>query len=483
MSLNILLIDDEYVVLKGLETLLLEQSEIDLQISTAMDAIEASEKLKNIWPDVIITDINMPEIDGLTFLEQVQESHPACKFIIISGYEETEYLKRALHLHVADYLLKPVDKAYLIKRLAAIYAEKIHYQKHTLLKIQFRLYNCGSAASNTLEEEELIKIFPYKHLAICTILLNNSDAQKAYQNLCIYFEAVYTFTQNEWHVFLLNYSTKIQESEIIKIGSLVFNEQSFGISLFPGEYSLTRNINDIFHQYHLALCDMILNSLPVEHNLKKYMIQRIASHTLNAAIKVIMFEYGINDYISETYENDISIQDNFVKIFTESLTAYIYISNVKFTSESILQLFQTYSGSIQDKKKLYTFMEKTLNFWYESFSPVEQEKYSSKINAACKFIEENYSIDLSLEQAAEIVTINPSYLSYIFKKETGITFVQYLTNIRMHHACRLMTEYPALSLDEVARKTGYNSTSYFHKIFRAKYGLSPRQWLQKYADV
>jgi len=75
------------------------------------------------------------------------------------------------------------------------------------------------------------------------------------------------------------------------------------------------------------------------------------------------------------------------------------------------------------------------------------------------------------------VSINPSYLSYIFKKETDITFLQYLTNVRMQKACELMLSDPGLSLETVSTKTGCHSASYFHKIFRDKFGVIPRQWL------
>lgn len=77
---------------------------------------------------------------------------------------------------------------------------------------------------------------------------------------------------------------------------------------------------------------------------------------------------------------------------------------------------------------------------------------------------------------AEILSINPSYLSYVFKKESGITFLQYLTNVRMQQACHLILTQPDLSLEAIAEQTGYHSSSYFHKIFRAKFGMSPRQW-------
>ena len=120
MKLKVLLVDDEYIVLKGLEIMLQNQKETPLEIVTAMDAIDAMDKIDRWYPDVIIADINMPEIDGLSMLEKFRQSHPLCRFFIVSGYDDQAYLIRALKLHVADYLIKPVDKGYLIRRLNEI---------------------------------------------------------------------------------------------------------------------------------------------------------------------------------------------------------------------------------------------------------------------------------------------------------------------------------------------------------------------------
>ena len=89
--------------------MLQNQKETPLEIVTAMDAIDAMDKIDRWYPDVIIADINMPEIDGLSMLEQIAQSHPLCRFIIVSGYDEFEYCREALRLQITDYILKPVD--------------------------------------------------------------------------------------------------------------------------------------------------------------------------------------------------------------------------------------------------------------------------------------------------------------------------------------------------------------------------------------
>ena len=149
MILNVLLVDDEYLVLKGLEMILTEQTEAPLKIVTAMDAADALEKLASFRPDVLLTDINMPEANGFELIEQVKQKVPLCRFIICSGYDEQAYLKQALHLHVADYFLKPIDKMLLIRRLKELAEEKERIISHLLLKIQLLLVKGTTCPEDT----------------------------------------------------------------------------------------------------------------------------------------------------------------------------------------------------------------------------------------------------------------------------------------------------------------------------------------------
>ena len=160
MALNVLLVDDEYLVLKGLEIILSEQTETSVKIVTAMDVEDALNKLTSFRPDVIITDINMPESNGFELIKQAQQNFPHCRFIICSGYDEQSYLKQALHLHVDDYLLKPIDKSLLIHRLKELEVEKERNISHVLMRIQLLLLNGNSYSDDVVSAKDLEYIFP-----------------------------------------------------------------------------------------------------------------------------------------------------------------------------------------------------------------------------------------------------------------------------------------------------------------------------------
>lgn len=478
MKLKVLLVDDEYIVLKGLEIMLQNQKETPLEIVTAMDAVDAMEKIFGWYPDVIIADINMPEIDGLSMLEQITKAHPLCRFIIVSGYEDQAYLMRALKLHVADYLTKPVDKVYLIRRLKEIAEELQARQRHILLRLRMMLFQSQNLSSYPeISPGELSRLFPDPFFALCSVPVSSRDAESKKEQITAYFTSCHIFSQNNWSVFLLNYSARIREKEIRAIFHEILPGTACGIALFPDHMQPCDALSALSLHLQKALCDLILSLLPVSPSVKEQTAAKIALRTLQPAIRVLMFEYGISDYISGTCDPAAAPFENFLLIFTESLAAYTLTAGICLPTDTILQLYHSQSGTANDRHSIASFLERTLNFWYDSFTPVEHANYSSKIASACEYMTMHYREDISLEQTAEFVSINPSYLSYIFKKETGITFLQYLTNIRLQKACELMLSDPGLSLEAVSARTGYHSASYFHKIFRAKFGVSPRQWL------
>ena len=462
MELNILLVDDEYFVLKGMEIMLGEQTEFPVKIMTAMDAVDAFDRLSSFRPDVIIADVNMPEIDGLSMLERLSPDS-ACKYIIVSGYEDQEYLKRALRLHVADYLTKE------------IFEEKKNRLFHTWMKLRMLLFSGGSDSRTAFSSGELEQFFPFPHLFLCAAALDPQQAEQLKGRLSGYFESVHLFSQNSMAVFLFNYSASIRITDILSILAGLL-PSSFGFSAFT-ENSVTEMADRLFLHYQEALCRSVLAVLPVSEDTRDEICGLIVRRTLQPAISVIRFDLAVSDYINGIYENGFTPQEKIgLLVFTEALATYLLIAGIRLPDGTVLQLYQTQLPSVRDKHSLSGFLERTLNFWYDSFTPTEQADCSARIVAARQYIDLHYMEDLSLEQVAEAVSANPSYLSYIFRKETGITFLQYLTNVRLQAACRLLTEQPGLSLEDVASRVGYHSASYFHKIFRSRFGVSPRQW-------
>lgn len=478
MILNVLLVDDEYLVLKGLEMILTEQTEAPLKIVTAMDAADALEKLASFRPDVLLTDINMPEANGFELIEQVKQKVPLCRFIICSGYDEQAYLKQALHLHVADYFLKPIDKVLLIRRLKELAEEKEQMISHLLLKIQLLLVKGTTCPEDTFSSQDLDFLFPETAFCLCAVGGAQADFPMIRERLQRYFPIIYEFSLNSRILFLLNYSDKIQSVEVCSILSSILDLVCFGHSCFLSKKGKAAAIASISLHYQEALCEMVLLASSLSggpHDTD--LLQAAAARTLSPAVRVLTYEENVENYSMELYE-ELPENSAYALAFVEIFSAYLLISDITVPVDLIRQQSAALPSGTLSCKNLAHFVKKVLNSWYDSFSSTEQETCSSKVAAACRYMDQHYQEDLSLDELAEILAVNASYLSYIFKKETGSTVVQYLTSLRMEQACRLLKNRPDLTLEEIALQSGYNSTTYFHKIFRSRFGISPRQWQQ-----
>lgn len=475
MPLNVLLVDDEYIVLKGLEIILKEQSEVELKLVTALDAAEAFMILDSFRPDVVIADINMPETNGFEMIIQIRERFPRCKFIICSGYDEHSYLKQALQLHVADYLMKPVDKTILIQRLRELAHEKESLTAHTLLRIQLLLFKAKIGSETDFSMNDLKAMFPESSFCLCAVNISGFAPEEITKKLAHYFDIIYPLTLNSRIIYLINYTKRISSDSVRSILHSILNPYLWECSFFSSESGIMSAIRQIPVYYQEALGKMVFSVLAKEHDTTEDILTCLSERTLFPAIRVVTFEDNIEDYIQELYAS-VPKDICYALAFTEIFSAYLLVSDISLPTDLIRQLYPPQNPSNCSKKSLVHYVKKILNFWYDSFSPTEHANCSSKIASACRYIDLHYQEDLSLDQIAEILSMNASYLSYIFKKETGSTLVQYLTNIRINHACELLRSHPELSLDEIALQTGYNSTTYFHKIFRSRFGVSPRQW-------
>lgn len=476
--LKIFLVDDEYLVLKGIESIIMNQADVAVELKTAMDAIDALDKLKTWNPDIIITDINMPEMDGLSMLEQISLSNPNCKFMIISGYEDTEYLKHALRLHVVDYLTKPLDKHYFLNRLKTLDEQKENEILHTLLKIKVSAFTGESNPKYSCSDDEISSIFPEKDLVICTFDLMDITEQSFLERIRDYFPYSQVISQNGRFILFLNYSAAIELNQIrLLLGSLLPPSTPCGVILMTSHSSVLKSLSEVSLYFQMSLCDLILSLLPVSDEMREHILEIIFQRTLRPVIRVLTQGDAVASYLKKTSDFLADNEEQFLLVFTEFLSAYMFTTNKNLPSNMILSLYQSLESKSHDKNTLISFIEKHMTFRNEMSSVSEGHNFSVKISDACEFIEEHYKEDISLSQLAETFCVNYSYLSYIFRKETGVTFLQYLTKIRLREACKLMDENPNLPLDEVAEQTGFHSTSYFHKIFKAYFGISPRQWL------
>ena len=443
MSLKLLLVDDEFIVLKGLETILLNQKEVQLQITLAHDAIEALEKLPQVKPDVMIADINMPELDGLEMMEEVVRLGYGCRLIILSGHEKVAYLRKAIQLQVYAYMLKPIDKYALINKLKEIAQEKEKQQKEILFKIKMCLQDEKLAEEDLLATSEIKVLLPEPYTAIISCSKSEQALAKMQQGLRQYFNTLYLVNE-EQPVFLLNYPMKLTYDELQSICDEVVGVTCVGICLHTSNL-LDRQEDPVKTLYHLHLRALI-NRIGKNLRLSPPQLAKVDTifQTPNAFIftqQSLGDNQRIEEQSSHLQAKAYTIGELYLKFFVELVARYSMQNQIDLAAPMLLKLYEDQCQKCTDYKAITNEVAKLRGILDDKTTSKQPTQCIGKVEEVCRFIKKHYVEDLTLEQVAAVVQLNPSYLSGLFKKEKGISFLTYLHQVRIEKGCALIHSF------------------------------------------
>ena len=415
---SILVVDDEYLVRIGIrETIDWSVHSIEI-VGDADNGKTGLELALQLEPDIIITDVRMPDLDGLEFLKAVKAANLTSIVIILSGYEEFEYVRVALHSGAFAYLLKPIDNNELldtvldsIKEIEKSRSTIQHYSKL---------------------EEELSSV--KQHFVRDLINGKITDQDKIYEKLQLYNINIST-TRNYALCLSVNSSEQLVRSISKDKRISLANIMTEVISKF-----LSRNKYNGIYTEIAELQWMIVLSYDEEKNSVK---------EIRTTLKEALDEF-------------------------EEITGHTSSAGISNTCSDLTKL---YDCCMEAKKavslNMFTDMNRILKV-----ETVENNLYSRKINEAIKYITSNYSKDISVESAANALYISSSYLMHLFKDNLGKTFNECLTEVRINAAKELLSN-PKYKVYEVCDKVGYNDIKYFSQIFKRQTGMTPSEFSKK----
>ena len=483
--LKVLLVDDEYIVLKGIETMLRKQTKVNLEIKTASDAFEAMDAIPVFLPDVIIADINMPELDGLSMIENIKKQGFHGKFIIISGYEKIEFFRRAISCQVSDYLLKPINKDRLINKLHEIDTEKKQHQENILLKLKMCMLQNTHIGDIRLSNTDISFLLPFRFATLCVVTgFGDMESGRIYSMLAPYFDKVYSFRLGKNLAFLFNFSFRLKKTDILRIFNTCFPgiPLNIGISSIQSTERIAEEITSNMNAplFYEALTELLLSLLPLETGE----LEETAKHALFVSgtfarmLKAVLNENEIDDYIEQLLKKANSLHIAYTLAFLEIASYNYAIFGNEIEPEFIKKKYIYHRQKIVNYSSFKNVLKEMIkNFWnVDENTEQTNTAYSDKVYQCILYIKLNYFRDISLEEVAEHVNLNPSYLCSIFKKEVGMSFLQYLHDIRLKKACDLLKNNPDLTVETVSEHVGYRTPSHFFKVFREHYGMSPNQW-------
>ncbi len=405
--------------------------------------------------DVVITDIKMPKMSGIELIEKINDIDLDCHIIIISGFGEFEYAKKAVEYHVENYILKPIDIDELLNTLNNI-KKKLDLKK----------------SSNSVSTEEF-----FVDLLKGGMTDKNSIIEK-YNKM----DFPVTFENSFGCVFVVeitNFNEYIIENwKHGKNGIYIAFLNIFKIKFKIENVYVIENSNSGF--FFVCLCEKSLLNFSTEEFVKTF------KDILNIDISVQKKEYFSNIIeLPPIVSSFIGIKEIISLLFMH------FVNGEKAEAVSILNKYcnnnNEYYNSIIEH--LYFYLEKLgINFTkVEKFADYEKcvDYFIYNIRAhnpedafiverAKKFIEMNYYRDISRDDVANAVFLNSAYFSRYFKKKTGETFYNYLLKIRMNKAKELFAE--GKSITEVSNLVGYANIRYFNQKFKQIVGCSPSEY-------
>lgn len=413
---RLLIVDDERIVLESI-SYIIKNNFSEISFDTARSGREAIEKGEIFRPDIILMDIKMPGINGLDAIREIKKNQKDALFIIITAYEQFEFAKEALKLGVIDYLLKPMNKNTLID----IINRAIQIIEKERNKRKLQLENL----------ERLERLLPFmEHNFIYSVILNKD---------------------------LLN----------------VVNE--IGININPNDEGCIVNVN-------INKNDVGLYGEAIENFIRDYL--RFKCNSITGPLigtSICLFIYGLNNSeIKErltalsaaliSYFKDIkfTISVGSKKNIEELNKSYTEALSVVFEEEDIL-----FFDDIKEEEGRICDINTTLN----SQAKFLQKRHINKIILnAMKYIDNNYSSEIALEDIAREVAVTPNYFSRLFKEETGENYIEYLTKVRINKAKQLM-ENTNISIKEICYMIGYNDPNYFSRLFKKIEKISPTDYM------
>lgn len=513
--LKAVIIDDEKKVCT-LVKLLGHWQELNIELAgEAYSGQTGFELIKEARPDIVITDIKMPDMTGLDLARKAIDEGIRSSFIIISGYQEFSYAKDALTLGAAAYLLKPISEDDLNETLREIVkkrkeddARKIEkenllddvYRKGKLIRNEV-LNKMISRKENYIDEET--DIFPFDNYAGVVFHFGYKDRNSTgdYDLLMEQLKKAVVSQLDESGIIagvykdfnelvcLLNFEDTLDYEKILyDITWMIKNKYYSYTNVCVGMSGLYKTADAAMikectiavtyrwlHREQALLKYTDISSKSVQPGFINYDLKSLhRSVELLDRKEFSYFWTGFagcaKKYEFLPYELFVTLQ-NIYRDF--SVHAKRYYTYMELPPESEFRKILLLSG------RIYIAMQQSKLFLDDIFDQITERKSqmgSYHIREAKQYIQQNYDKQIMLEDVSNRLGIHPTYFSEMFKKETGINFKDYLTAIRISKAKELLIEQPGLPITDVAEMCGYIDQRYFARVFLKEVGITASQY-------
>ncbi len=536
---RIMLVDDEEEVRKAMIRKMDWEKLGFTVVGDAENGEDALEKLEHLEPDVVMTDIRMPYMDGLTLTAKIREKYPSIKILIFSGYDDFEYAQKAIKLNVTEYILKPVngeELAKILNRVRENLDEEIEQRRDiSQLRERYRrslpiireLFLNKLVQGNVAEEEVRPKLIEYgidildaDELVAAVISVEREERGMEAQSLPFqkerklipisvrglledhlkgYFRFA-SFDSDDGIGVIAAIDIAASGKENNKTGFISIltdickeTRRILGVTVTIGVGHGNSRPEKICESYQSAVDALGYKAIagtgetifigdmePVSRG--KLQLNQKDETELENKIK-----FGTPKEIEEEVKtlaarmDDTRVHSSQYQVYMLSLVNCITRLIQQYEMD-LRQVFDPDGGIMkllgggQDREEFTRWLTQIACLMNETISCRRSNTTRQVIEEAKKYIQEHYQEpDLSVDMICRQLSMSPAYFSTMFRKETGKTCVAYLTDVRLNRAVELLNQTSDKTY-VIAQKVGYQEQNYFSYVFKKKFGVSPTKF-------
>ena len=537
--LNIVIADDELNIIELIQHML--DPQIAHVADIALNGIDAYEAVTCLPVDILITDVRMPGYSGLELIERVKRVRPEIEIIVISGYREFDYLQKILKFGVQEFLLKPIDGVELnaailrIKDKKSAKSNQERYlaelrsdlrQSQKCLREEYAHKLLYDSASFSDDESIPHNLFRFSGSMFIVLILkadyrmeqNDTAAEsmayvntllqryratiiQAYQEKC---RDIVHITKTNRVYFIFNYDTAPEEEDFGE--SLHFNKryirdilvtesQKYGFLNFTLGIGIpVHALRQLSTSYRSALVAIgnrldphtrgviegcggeVSEDIKLDIDLRERLMAALTALDVGKTMRILKVKMQAYCERGEYYK---------IFCFADAVIAFAksFVLMQNMLEEAHYAEIFNVEDALDNCFTIQMIEECLHRYFKELVSMVEEvsDKRASKpIRLALDYMKQNFAQPITLQSVAEVVFYTPNYFSNAFKKQTGKTFLEYLTELRME-AAQEMLKSTAKNIAEIAHDVGYSDEKYFSKLFIKSVGIKPNEFRKFYS--
>lgn len=534
--LKVLIADDESKVCQLIEKLV-DWDALGMEVAaTAGNGIEAMEMIRRHRPDIAITDIRMPGYDGLELVRMGKEYNPRMEFVIISGYRHFEYAQSAIRYGVNAYLLKPIKKNELMDTLGRL-GEKFR-EKTEQLSREEKAEQILRSDKAALRQTYLMEIIYRRNKEI--LRRTPEEVNRGFHYRLEPGVFAISILKVDGHVFDELQNLKFMEDKArgVLTRCLEGCTREYEMAAMGSFFYILLNFKEDRRQEVRRQMKAFLDEMRIQGGiLKDFAVTLSLGCTveslaeLDASLKHarLLTEERLIAGTGKLFEGDLPVRETFadsdlfgefntrmsqaletldvfqvreamlqlknqmlaakgvtghdiLQMTREACNLYLFfMKNYKIPiEEDFLEQYNVGADNCASAAELFDYLIRRVAASYDKAAGRKRQDENRPVRLAKQYIGEHYGQPLTLEDVSSVVGLSPAYLSTVFKKDTGMTFLEYLSKVRMDMAKQLLKE-TSDTVASICMAVGYSDVRYFTKTFTKYSGLKPNEYRKLYS--